>query len=214
MAPVLNSDTILKVAKLYDMSYDESKNIFPPGYLDHCHLTNEELAASLYSYTPRVHLTVEQLQSVMDWKYPRGAGKRYAARNGLPRVKQHTARAFSAGTPSEAVSDLCELVGVRVRMASAILTAFDPVRYTVLDVRAWNALRELGLLKTLGLAKYDKNLDNPVACDAYLSACLDLSMSAGVSLRALDHFLWTTDQRDLYPWVQHGITLNPIMEMS
>ncbi len=67
-------------------------------------------------------------------------------------------------------------------MASAILTAMDPERYTVLDVRA---------LEALGVKDGD-DIDLYVA---YVEACRRLAKQYGVTLRDFDRANWQWSKR-------------------
>ncbi|HTV57102.1 MAG TPA: hypothetical protein VMI06_19575, partial [Terriglobia bacterium] len=69
------------------------------------------------------------------------------------------------------------LAGVGVKMASAILTAIDPKRYTVLDYRA---------LEALGT----KNSDNVDLYISYVKACRSMAAQHGVCLRDFDRANW------------------------
>jgi hypothetical protein len=65
-------------------------------------------------------------------------------------------------------------------MASAILTAIDQDKYTVIDYRA---------LEALGVPDVDPDLNFYVR--QYLPECRRLAAEAKVSLRTLDRALWT-----------------------
>ena len=212
MKVVLNKTTIERVASLYDAEYDGA--IFPTDYIARSHFTREELEASGYAYPVRNHLTVGELQAIMDWKSSRFKTRRLAAKNGADQVASITNEAFATTEVVEAICTLCRLHGVWVAMASAILTSYDPLRFTVIDVRAWTALKKLGLLEQLGLSKFDGRLDEPETYGAYRDGCSRLADDAGVSLRSLDRCLWTLDEKGLYDWVRHGVTLAPIVNPS
>jgi hypothetical protein len=70
------------------------------------------------------------------------------------------------------------LQGVQVPVASAILTAIDPERYTVIDFRA---------LEALGCDSKDRSVNFYLA---YLKTCRQLASKHGVTLRNLDRALW------------------------
>ena len=94
--------------------------------------------------------------------------------------------------PRLAAQILCSLHGVQVRMASAILTVYNPDIYTVMDVRAWATLKRIGL-ESVGLAEYsaaDLELNKVDMYHAYLSACRKLALQYNVNLRTLDRYLW------------------------
>jgi hypothetical protein len=85
--------------------------------------------------------------------------------------------ATSAANVRGAVSALTKLAGVKVKMASAILTAMFPNLYTVCDFRA---SRALGVEDGNSLRFYV----------AYLAACREIAFQSGVSLRDLDRANW------------------------
>ncbi len=70
------------------------------------------------------------------------------------------------------------LQGVAVPVASAILTAIYPERYTVIDFRA---------LEALGSKTTDRSVNFYLA---YLTHCRQLAKAHHVTLRALDRALW------------------------
>jgi len=91
--------------------------------------------------------------------------------------------ATKAGDVQRAVKALTKLAGVKLKMASAILTAMFPTLYTVCDFRASHAL---GVTDSSGLRFYV----------AYLAACREMAARYGVSLRDFDraNWQWSKDQ--------------------
>jgi hypothetical protein len=83
-----------------------------------------------------------------------------------------------AKEPRSAIAVLTGLYGVAVPVASAIATAIDPDRYTVLDFRA---------LQALGNPVGDRTV--PFYLE-YLDYCKGLAASWELSLRDLDRALW------------------------
>lgn len=77
-----------------------------------------------------------------------------------------------------AVAVLTGLNGVHVPVASAILTCIEPLRYTVIDFRA---------LEALGVTDKGRTID--LYLD-YLEFCRELAASSEIALRDLDHALW------------------------
>lgn len=78
---------------------------------------------------------------------------------------------------------LCLLKGVAVPTASALLTVWDPEKYTVTDIRLNNAMVALG--------------ENPGRVDdylPYLDFCRGKASTLKVSLRDLDRALWTWEK--------------------
>jgi hypothetical protein len=190
----LDKATVESIAALYPMTADEAQlfsNDFRRPFLARGYLTREELAA------------------IVTWKS--GRHKTNILKNSADTVAVVTRQAFACPEPWLAAWILQYLYAVRARVASAILTVFDPNRYTVMDVRAWSALERLGLLETLGLAQYGgvetADLDSQETYAAYLHACKRLSREMQVSLRTLDRCLWTLDKLGPAGLVQRGITL-------
>lgn len=141
----------------------------------------------------RGYLALNEFIAIVGWKSPRTKG--YAARNSEQQVAALTRQAFSYSDPALAAYVLTYLSGVQVRVASAILTVYDPSRYTVLDVRAWAALQKLRLLEPLDLPDLASGdslvLDDTGLYAAYLRACTRLAGAFDVPLRTLDRCLWT-----------------------
>ena len=134
------------------------------------------------------YLEKEQLLRIVKWKAARASG--WAKRNDPETVKLVTRWAFAAPDPRLAVHALTYLIGVRVRMASAILTVYAPEEYTGMDVRAWATLQTVGLEK-LGLSPTMTPDDED--CEtyaAYLTVCKRMAHNLRVSLRTLDRCLW------------------------
>lgn len=85
---------------------------------------------------------------------------------------------------------LCGLVGVQLPVASAILTAIDPARFTISDFRAFEAL-----------SASDCYLDLQLYLD-YLVFCRGLALRTNTTLRTLDKALWQWS-------VEHGTLVAP-----
>jgi len=117
------------------------------------------------------------LEIVCEWKSKRRIG--LLTENTDAEIKQalKRARATSAADVKGAVSSLTGLAGVGVKMASAILTAIFPERYTVFDFRA---------LEALGV----ENTENVDAYALYLEACRSMAKQYGVKLRDFDRANW------------------------
>ena len=111
------------------------------------------------------------LEVIYRWKSARRIG--LLANNTDSTIAQALQRATSARDVREAVLLLMRLEGVGVKMASAILTAIDPERYTVLDVRA---------LEALGMEN-SEDIDLYVL---YVEACREMARKYGVKMRDLD----------------------------
>ena len=73
---------------------------------------------------------------------------------------------------------LIGLRGVDVAVASAVLSAIYPERFTIIDFRA---------LASLGVKRPSPSIDFYLE---YLAHCRDLATANGVNLRILDMALW------------------------
>jgi len=86
------------------------------------------------------YLTKQELRDIIQWKM---SDSRFAPVilnkadcDTEEFVRLVTRQAFAATDPRIAAHILCALRGVGVRMASAILTVYEPTVYTVMDIRA------------------------------------------------------------------------------
>ena len=188
--PALNRDVVERVARLYDLGYDAE--VFCDEFRQ--------------PFLSRGYLTLDELATIVAWKSRRQ--KTNVLKNAAEVVAAVTRQAFAIGEPRLAAWMLRYLEAVSTRMASAILTVYDPDRYTVLDVRAWAALEQLGLLEPLGLDRFGGSatvsLNSCETYGAYVDACAQLAAATGVSLRTLDRCLWTVDRLKAGGLAEHG----------
>lgn len=129
--------------------------------------------------------TLANLEAIARWKSERVV--QYLIANSTEKIRRVLAVAASAeSSTGDAVKALLELQGVDISVASAILAAIFPERYTVLDFRS---------LEALGHARHDVRF-----YEEYLAFCRRLAESevvkpqsdlpAPTPLRALDRALW------------------------
>jgi len=129
--------------------------------------------------------TLANLEAIVRWKSERAV--HYLIGNSNEKIRRVLSVAASPESTTEAaVNALLELHGVDLPVASAILAAIYPERYTVLDFRA---------LEALGHARHDVRF-----YEEYLDFCKRLAESnivkpqsdlpAPTPLRALDRALW------------------------
>jgi hypothetical protein len=129
--------------------------------------------------------TLANLEAIVRWKSERVV--HYLIANSNEKIRRVLSIAASPEASTQtAVSALLELHGVDLPVASTILAAIYPERYTVLDYRA---------LEALGHARHDVQF-----YEEYLSFCKRLAESnivrpqselpAPTSLRALERALW------------------------
>ena len=117
------------------------------------------------------------VEAIFMWK-TKGRGISRLRKNSDGEITDALTLATAAKTERAAISVLCGLQGVDVPVASAILTAIDPERYTVIDFRA---------LEALGNRSKDRTANFYLT---YLDACRRLAKVHQVSLRDLDRALW------------------------
>lgn len=86
----------------------------------------------------------ENLEAIFEWKTG-GRGRSRIANNSDDEIVDALHLAATAHSDRGAVAALLGLSGVQVPVASAILTAIDPERFTVIDFRA---LEALGVIKS------------------------------------------------------------------
>jgi hypothetical protein len=121
--------------------------------------------------------TRENLSVIFEWK-TRGRGRSRLMHNSDREIGDALRLAVCAETERAAIAVLLGLHGVQVPVASAILTAIDPERYTVIDFRA---------LEALGSKSTDRSVNFYLA---YLDTCRQLATAHRVTLRDLDRALW------------------------
>jgi len=124
---------------------------------------------------------------IVEWK-TRGGGRSRPARNGDAEIADALDLATAARTERASVAVLTGLSGVEVPVASAIMTAVDPERFTIVDFRA---LWSLGIerMTYCSVAFYLE----------YLAACRRIAAAAGTDLRTLDRALWQYSKKNQPP---------------
>jgi hypothetical protein len=136
--------------------------------------------------------TLGNLEAVVRWKSERAV--HYLIANSSEKIRKELAVAANPqSTTDVAVKALLELQGVDIPVASAILAAIFPEKYTVLDFRT---------LEALGHARHDVHF-----YEEYLEFCKRLAESkmvkpqdgvpAPTSLRTLEHALGEWSRRYL-----------------
>ena len=153
---------ILNARKHYvadDSEMAREKNAFAAG---------DRIAAS--------DLNPNNLDPIIDWKSPRP--KSQIKSNDPGDIAEALRVATTVEHERTAVAVLCGLRGVGVPVASAVLTAINRERFTVIDWRA---------LKALGVKKSNLTIDDYLD---YLTFCRTKAKKRSVSLRDLDRALW------------------------
>ena len=121
--------------------------------------------------------TRENLEKIYEWK-TNGRGRSRLKKNSDEDIADALRLAVESKTDRAAVAVLTGLSGVHIPVASAILTAIDPERFTIIDFRA---------LEALGILRPANNVDFYLE---YLGKCRELARQNRVSLRTLDQALW------------------------
>lgn len=137
----------------------------------------------------RGYLTPNELEEVAVWK----AGQRvlHALERNEDTVMDVTRVALAADTPEWLRHHVLRILGgVEHRVASAVLTVWDPVIHTVLDFRVVEALEEL---KRRGAVQYGPSLgcqDYMPGYWTYLTVYRPIAAIVGAGHRDLDRALW------------------------
>ena len=115
----------------------------------HLHVDEEpatvDLLRALRPARKRGYLTPSELERVCRWKSPRAL--ELIKGNTPYQVRSATTRALATRSERERLKALCELQGVSVPMASAILMLLNPKRYGVIDIRVWQLLHKMKAVK-------------------------------------------------------------------
>jgi len=126
----------------------------------------------------------KDFMAIFEWK-TRGRGRSRPARNADAEIRDALDLAMTARTERAAIAVLTGLAGVDVPVASAVMTAIDPVRFTIIDFRA---------LWSLGVEQRSPYYPVAYYLD-YLAACRRISAETGADLRTLDRALWGYSKR-------------------
>jgi hypothetical protein len=139
----------------------------------------------------KVRPSYEDVGRAVRWKSRRNIGS--FARNDHQLVEETVARALGCRDDLGALTILTVLNGVSARVASGILAALRPERFTVMDRWAWASLRSHGLL-----SGFDDWSWGAVWLP-YLRECRRVSNRTGLPLREVDRALWAARGRTQLP---------------
>jgi hypothetical protein len=168
---ILNKTWIEDWAKKYDDEYNKKERLQE--------ITIFESIKKIES--PPSYLTKEIVWKIAEWKAARVKG--HVNKNDDQFIKDVTQVSLTTKNERLRLEVLTLLNGVKIRMASAILFFCYPKRYTVMDYRAWNSLKELG--------KIDGQIDDTFeGWQKYNEVCKEIAQQNSVSLRTLDKALW------------------------
>ena len=129
----------------------------------------------------------DQFVQTCDWKSTRT--RKLVNSNSPERVEEVTGLALRSSDDIR-VPILSILSGVATPTASALLTVWQPDRFTIIDVRALSALKKLTHAALSGVRTV--RLKNSYM--AYLDLMREISQSLSCSLRELDKALWLFDK--------------------
>lgn len=122
------------------------------------------------------------LETIICWKSSRRI--KLIAQKSDSEIADALSLALCAKEPRSAFGVLMGLHGVGAPMASAILTAMDQDKYTVIDYRA---------LEALGVQDFDTDLNFYI--EHYFPECKRLASETQISLRTLDRALWSWSRK-------------------
>lgn len=127
----------------------------------------------------------EHLDTIFAWK-TKNRGKSRIQKNDAREIETVLRQVVESGgePPSDSLKVLITLSGIDIPVASAVMTAVFPERFTVIDFRALDAL---GAKKysTRSIKKYLE----------YASYCRNLAAEWHLSLRDLDRALWKWSEK-------------------
>ena len=147
----------------------------------------------------RGYLIPQDLLYITCWKAPRNVGSRGKAANtafecirrmgveGIENVTKQAIQLAAKGKIEESIKKFSELHGVRTRVASAILTFYNPEKFGVMDKKAWKTLYN-----------EEKEDFEPEDYTRYLKDITELAKKCGLTPRQVDQALWhiSGTQRD------------------
>lgn len=150
----------------------------------------------------RGYILREELRQIGRWK----AGGRidhHLKNNNQTFVERRSKVAFQTSADEDKVNALTELKGVRVPVASTILTMADPTQYAVLDYRAFRALG-VALPQLLNPQNYHQYIEfmdsfqdygtDPSAYSFYMNQVRNIAQQEGITPREVDMALWAFDK--------------------
>ena len=158
----------------FELQFDSAEI---PYWARRDHAKDDEDALDAGSRIAARQITSAEIYVIFKWK-TKNRGVSRLRRNEEKDILDAVRAATTAPDDRTAVEALIELSGVDVPVASAILTAIYPDRYTIIDFRA---------LEALGTNTTNRNVPFYLR---YLRHCRETAEMYGVSLRQLDRALW------------------------
>lgn len=162
--------------------------------------TDYRLGSISSEFQRRGYISREELRKIGKWK----AGGRidhHIRKNSTSAVEDQSELALQSSGDVGAVEELTKLTGVRVPMASTILTMAKPTEFAIIDYRA---LRALGAVKTKLLdaqsytdySTFMECFRNPTSEGYvfYMDIVRGIAQHEGLSTREVDMALWAYDK--------------------
>jgi hypothetical protein len=153
-------------------------------------------------FQQRGYIYRDELREIGEWKS--GGRIDHLLKQNVPNhVERRSTVAFRANNDVDKVEALMELKGVRVPVASAILTMHDPANYAVVDYRAFRALgvAEPRLLDPQNYPDYAEFMgsfqnynSDPEAYSFYMDVVRNIAQREGILPREVDMALWAYDK--------------------
>jgi len=165
-----------------------------------CEETDYRLGSISSEFQRRGYISREELRKIGAWK----AGGRidhHIRKNSVSSVKDQSELALQSSGDVEAVEELTKLTGVRVPMASTILTMAKPTEFAIIDYRALRALGAVKpeLLDAQSYTDYSTFMEcfrNPTSEGYifYMDIVREIAQQEGLSTREVDMALWAYDK--------------------
>jgi hypothetical protein len=146
-------------------------------------------------FRARGYLSKEQLVWIVDWKTA-GRQRRNAELNSDDLVRQATQGAFQKAqrNTSAAVEELSKLKGVAIAVSSAVLTAWNPQGFGIIDRWAWDALRNITQDRDV-IGQKSGTLFRAEQYARYIKVLRKLKKHTGMNCHDLDKALWVLGKR-------------------
>ncbi len=155
----------------YIAAYDEEKILFEKGK----------------SIKKRGHLLKDEFLQICLWKSRRP--KNWYKENTSEAIKETSKEALTLTDENRKISLLCELQGVSIATASALLSVIDPDNYPIIDARCTQALKDLGYIKWENI-NYNNWLE-------YLAIIRKIAKENNLSAREVEKGLFAYNRIDL-----------------
>lgn len=152
----------------------------------------------------RDFISRNELREIGRWKVGSNRIDHWLKSNTAREVEVCSSSAFQASTTKASIQELTDLTGVRVPVASAILTMYDPTQYAVVDFRAF---RSLGAARPKWVnphnhTEYVKHMEHyrnhetqSESYEYYLNRVSEIANQEGLSPREVDMALWAYDMQ-------------------